>query len=357
MSQNPPGMDPMTASYKPENRKIAQDQSGNWKFVDTGQNVYHGGFNVKGAIGTVMSKMFGKDLKGKYGLPEQFTERDLGSSLGYELDEEEFEKFPDRRTVPKNIIQRWKENRQIKKAEQAAAEQAEAQSRQAATDQSRIDRAYREDTGSGAGSYAPGGGSGEHAADVSGSTYTDPFDPGGGEKEGGLIRKAYGGRIGYNRGRVVNPGGYQGEEEGVDSVKHAIMLEQMDKLEKMIASGLDSDGRLQARLDQLIATPTTGFGTGPDLVLPDEKAYGGRIGYRYGDPVIPEDETEDVFEIMRDQNIPISEQVEGDAFQMRIQELMGKGLSYDDAYDIAEMEFQDLFSEGSEQDQGLASLV
>ena len=60
---------------------------------------------------------------------------------------------------------------------------------------------------------------------------------------------------------------------------------------------------------------------------------------------------------MRDQNIPISEQVEGDAFQMRIQELMGKGLSYDDAYDIAEMEFQDLFAEGSEQDQGIASLV
>jgi hypothetical protein len=86
---------------------------------------------------------------------------------------------------------------------------------------------------------------------------------------------AEGGRVGYERGRVVNPGGYQGEEEGVDSVKHAIMLEQMDKLEKMIASGLDSDGRLQARLDQLIATPTTGFGTGPDLVLPDDMAEGG----------------------------------------------------------------------------------
>ena len=53
------------------------------------------------------------------------------------------------------------------------------------------------------------------------------------------------------------------------------MLEQMDKLEKMIASGLDSDGRLQARLYQLIATPTTGFGTGPDLVLPDDMAQGG----------------------------------------------------------------------------------
>ena len=62
----------------------------------------------------------------------------------------------------------------------------------------------------------------------------------------------------------------------------------MDKLEKMIAAGLDSDGRLQARLDQFLATPTTGFGTGPDLVLPDDnpdlvfpddKAQGGLIGY------------------------------------------------------------------------------
>ena len=81
---------------------------------------------------------------------------------------------------------------------------------------------------------------------------------------------AEGGRIGYERGRVVNPGGYQGEEEGVDSIKHFIMLEQMDKLEKMIGAGLDSDGRLQAELDRLIATPTTGLGTGPDLVLPDD---------------------------------------------------------------------------------------
>ena len=36
---------------------------------------------------------------------------------------------------------------------------------------------------------------------------------------------------------------------------------------------------------------------------------------------------------------------------------MGKGLSYEDAYDIAAHEFQDLFAEGPDQDQGLASLV
>jgi len=60
-------------------------------------------------------------------------------------------------------------------------------SQQAAADQARRDRAYREETGGEAGSYAPGGGSGEHAADASGSTYTDPFDQGGGEKDGGFI--------------------------------------------------------------------------------------------------------------------------------------------------------------------------
>ncbi len=60
---------------------------------------------------------------------------------------------------------------------------------------------------------------------------------------------------------------------------------------------------------------------------------------------------------MQDQDIPFGEQVQGDPFDLRIQELMGKGLSYEDAYDIATQEFQDLFAEGPDQDQGLASLV
>ena len=76
------------------------------------------------------------------------------------------------------------------------------------------------------------------------------------DKHGSGIAKALGGRIGFQ------------EAGKVDSVKHAIMLEQIDKLEKMIASGLDADGKLQARLDQLEATPTTGLGTGPELKDP-----------------------------------------------------------------------------------------
>tara|TARA_R100000306_G_C4316866_1_gene113098 strand:- start:31 stop:735 length:705 start_codon:yes stop_codon:yes gene_type:complete len=92
------------------------------------------------------------------------------------------------------------------------------------------------------------------------------------------------------------------------------------------------------------------------------KAEGGRIGYQTGELV--EDENiegpgydENILEIMKGENIPYGEQVEADPFQMRIQELMGKGLSWEDAYDIAAQEFQHLFSEGPEQDQGIASLV
>jgi len=81
---------------------------------------------------------------------------------------------------------------------------------------------------------------------------------------------AHGGRIGYLHAGKVH------------SVKHKIILKQIEKLENMIAAGVDSDGKLQARLDQLKATPTTGLGTGPDLVLPDEKAQGGRIGAQGG---------------------------------------------------------------------------
>ena len=68
---------------------------------------------------------------------------------------------------------------------------------------------------------------------------------------GSGIHKALGGRIGFQEG------------DQVDSVKHAVMLEQIDKLEKMIAAGVDSDGSLQKSLDRLWATPTTGLGTGP----------------------------------------------------------------------------------------------
>ena len=90
----------------------------------------------------------------------------------------------------KEATRRRKEKEAKKQKEQEQAFQDtlnRQQQEQRQADLNRIDRAYREDTGGNAGSYAPGGGSGSHAADASGSTYSDPFDPGGGEKDGGYI--------------------------------------------------------------------------------------------------------------------------------------------------------------------------
>jgi len=84
---------------------------------------------------------------------------------------------------------------------------------------------------------------------------------------------------------------------------------------------------------------------------------GGRAGYRNGEFV---DEDVNIEGPGFDVNENI-EMAEGDPFQMRIQELMSKGLSWEDAYDIAAQEFQDEFAEGREEsfseDQGIASLV
>ena len=50
------------------------------------------------------------------------------------------------------------------------------------SDLQRIERAYRQDTGGRGGSYATG----ESGVQSDGS-YNDPFDPGGGEKDGGFL--------------------------------------------------------------------------------------------------------------------------------------------------------------------------
>ena len=75
---------PMTASYQPETKKIAQDAQGNWKFVDTNKNVHHANLNIKPALAGILESIIGKDLTGKHGLPEDFTKHKLGSTQGYE---------------------------------------------------------------------------------------------------------------------------------------------------------------------------------------------------------------------------------------------------------------------------------
>jgi hypothetical protein len=80
-----------------------------------------------------------------------------------------------------------------KEAEEAAFQATlnQQQERQRRADLERIERAYRQDTGSGGGSYATG-----ESGQQSDGSYNDPFDPGGGEKDGGHIdgtnRRRYG---------------------------------------------------------------------------------------------------------------------------------------------------------------------
>ena len=109
--------------------------------------------------------------------------------------------------VEKKKIEKVLEEARIKREEEqriadAAARELEermtnignvtaAQQAQADADYQRMQRAYREDTGGGGGSYATG----ESGVQSDGS-YNDPFDPGGGEKDGGHIdgtnRRRYG---------------------------------------------------------------------------------------------------------------------------------------------------------------------
>ena len=96
-------------------------------------------------------------------------------------------------------------------------------------------------------------------------------------------------------------------------------------------------------------------------------ADGGRVGYKRGRVVNPggyageeEFEDENVLEFMKDQNVPHSEMVEGESpFDIRVQELVDEGMSWQQAWSIASQEFG-LLAEGQEDsfsDQGLASLV
>ena len=100
-----------------------------------------------------------------------------------------------------SAIYKAQEEQRKKEAEALLQKQRAAQAAQRQSDQARIDRAYREETGGEAGSYATG----ESGVQSDGS-YNDPFDPGGGEKDGGFIdgtnRRKYddGGRVYlYNR--------------------------------------------------------------------------------------------------------------------------------------------------------------
>ena len=87
-------------------------------------------------------------------------------------------------------------------------------------------------------------------------------------------------------------------------------------------------------------------------------AQGGRIGYATQGFVDPEEPAENIFEVMQDQNIPFSEQVEGEEgiLQQLVAKYIEAGFPPDQAEAMAMQEFQQM-SAGPEQDQGIASLV
>ena len=91
-----------------------------------------------------------------------------------------------------------------------------------------------------------------------------------------------------------------------------------------------------------------------NMALPMGSAEGGRVGlYAGGDP---EEPAEDIREIMRGQNIPYSEQVEGEEgiLEQLIAQYIEAGFPPDQAEEMAMQELQAM-SQGSEQ--GIASLV
>ena len=142
-------------------------------------------------------------LSEKYGLSQEEIEQALAGTytgpvqtdlLGRLITLNEAQNlFNKRNKVADAIFQSKLDKKEEKqRAEEAAFAAAggnrAAQERQRQRDQARIDRAYREDTGPGPGSYGPGGGSGIQRDSRGRETgYNDPFDPGGGEKDGGFI--------------------------------------------------------------------------------------------------------------------------------------------------------------------------
>jgi len=105
-----PGMNIKTS------RDIAQTEGGIWKDVNTGQNVYHGGFNVETPMTMLLNKLTGKTTTG---------DPNKGTWTGTEW-EEDFDPTIAGRKL--NTFQRWKAKKEFKAAQeqQAAADQARA---------------------------------------------------------------------------------------------------------------------------------------------------------------------------------------------------------------------------------------
>ena len=202
-------------NYVKDSRDIAKTEGGIWKDVDTGQNVYHG--NIQ-EFPSIIKKGF--ELAGL----KQTGDPRTGTWTGAKW-EDEFDESVAHKNL--NTYQRWKAKKEFKAAqEKAAIEQA------GGTDGGSFktgDKNYGFDNSGNFTGEGLGGSSGPSENygfdDVSGDFTGEGFgsestgnestaaDSGGWGDDYASERIAEGGRVGYNRGRVVNPGGYQGEEE------------------------------------------------------------------------------------------------------------------------------------------------
>jgi hypothetical protein len=239
-----------------------------------GRNLDHLGLGDKipSLLGSIFDKNWGQrkvgDVKGTF---TEGWDKGLGNiKEGWEDEKEKFKNI--------GVFKKWRENKAVKKAEKVAASKAGKDAADAA--------AQGEATNIGGGwTQTNTGGGGATFSGPDGQTHqgwsNTPEGYGAAAASEGSFKK--GGRIGYNRGRVVNPGGYQGDEF----------------------------------------------------------------------------EDENVLEFMQDQGIPHSGMVEGPSpFELRIEELMDEGMSWQEAYEIASQEFAT--AEGPEEsfsEDGIASIV
>ena len=110
-----------------------------------------------------------------------------------------------------------------------------------------------------------------------------------------ILKKAHGGRIGYNRGRVVNPGGYAGEEEGNIQLLWEAIKKQFDPKHWVDMFNFFSGKSGEINSSGFPPNLEIGEGFGSEALLPEDlKAHGGRIGLLSGG-LLDDDEDETTY--------------------------------------------------------------
>ena len=192
------------------------------------------------------------------------------------------------------------------------------------------------------GGWHPGVGGGADSG--SGSGYDHP---GSAESRESSDPFAQGGRIGLRPGGIVDAGKqYYGMEDWEIQQINRYGVSYPEFLQNQFGKGLhDMDA-------SEIALAVKAWDS-----WRSSQAEGGRIGYAYGTSD-PEEPAEDIHEIMRGENIPYGEQVEGegDILSMLVAKYIEAGFPPDQAEEMAMQELQQM-SADSGQGEGIAGLV